>query len=78
MHIHAELRERIRKKRPEFLKNKSWVLHQGGRDSVEEDETAGRPWSAITDQSTVKIRDMSGFPLTSVVRKLINTNTLKN
>ncbi|GFT63964.1 hypothetical protein TNCV_2314351 [Trichonephila clavipes] len=52
-------------------------LFSGGKVSVEEDETAGRPWSAITDQSTVKIRDMSGFLLTSVVRLSISTSTLK-
>ena len=28
LHVLAELRERIRKKRPELWKDKSWVLHQ--------------------------------------------------
>ncbi|GFY26076.1 hypothetical protein TNCV_353941 [Trichonephila clavipes] len=39
---------------------------QRGRVSVEDDEPAGRPRPTITDQNIVKIRDMSGFPLTSV------------
>ncbi|GFY33882.1 hypothetical protein TNCV_4595901 [Trichonephila clavipes] len=45
--------------------------------SVEDDEPAGRLRSAITDQNIAKMRAMSGFPLTSVVRLLINTTSLK-
>ncbi|GFY00561.1 hypothetical protein TNCV_2139581 [Trichonephila clavipes] len=47
----------------------------GGWVSVEDGELAGRPRSANADQN---IRDRSGFPLTSVVRLLINTTTLKH
>ncbi|GFU91405.1 hypothetical protein TNCV_2541731 [Trichonephila clavipes] len=36
--------------------------------SVEDDAVSGHPRSAITDQNIGKIRDMWGFPLTSVVR----------
>ncbi|GFW20757.1 hypothetical protein TNCV_1049781 [Trichonephila clavipes] len=39
-----------------------------GRDSMEDDERAGHARSAITDQNIAKNRDMSGFPLTSVVK----------
>ncbi|GFW89980.1 hypothetical protein TNCV_3741661 [Trichonephila clavipes] len=49
----------------------------GGRDSVEDDEHAVCPKSTITDKNMVKIRDMSELPLTSVVKLLINTTTLK-
>ncbi|GFV60569.1 SCAN domain-containing protein 3 [Trichonephila clavipes] len=48
----------------------------GERVSAEDDEPAG-PRSAIADQNTAKIRDMSEVPLTSMVRQLINTATLK-
>ncbi|GFX81799.1 hypothetical protein TNCV_2570001 [Trichonephila clavipes] len=37
----------------------------------------GAQRSAITDRNIAKIRDMSWFPLTPVVRLLINTTTLK-
>ncbi|GFV46696.1 protein GVQW3 [Trichonephila clavipes] len=33
----------------------------GGRVSAEDDEPAGHPRSAITDQNIAKMRDMSGF-----------------
>ncbi|GFU80246.1 hypothetical protein TNCV_3520231 [Trichonephila clavipes] len=46
-------------------------------DSVKDDEPVGSPKSAITDQNIAKIRDMRGFPYTSVIRLLINTTTLK-
>ncbi|GFV47052.1 protein GVQW3 [Trichonephila clavipes] len=45
----------------------------GGRVSGEDDEPAGRPRSAITDKNIAKICEMGGFPLTSVIRLLINT-----
>ncbi|GFU68715.1 hypothetical protein TNCV_309301 [Trichonephila clavipes] len=48
----------------------------GGRVSVEDDEPAGRPRSAITDQSVTKFRHMNGLPLTSVAKLSINTTTL--
>ncbi|GFX59620.1 hypothetical protein TNCV_3753851 [Trichonephila clavipes] len=53
--------------------------NQGGRFdgrsvSVEDDECAECPSSAITDQN---ISDMSRFPLTTGVKLLINTTTLK-
>ncbi|GFW01528.1 hypothetical protein TNCV_5137111 [Trichonephila clavipes] len=38
-------------------------LHDG-RVSVEDDEPAGRPMSANTDQNIAKNRDMTGFSLT--------------
>ncbi|GFT30307.1 hypothetical protein TNCV_2376121 [Trichonephila clavipes] len=49
----------------------------GGSVSVADDDLAVHPRSAITDQNSAKIRDMSGFPLTSVVRLLINTTAVK-
>ncbi|GFU93548.1 hypothetical protein TNCV_947901 [Trichonephila clavipes] len=49
----------------------------GGTDSVEDDERAGCTRLVITHQNIVKIRDMGGFPMTSVVRLLINTTKLK-
>ncbi|GFU21873.1 hypothetical protein TNCV_3283471 [Trichonephila clavipes] len=49
----------------------------GKRLSVEDDEPAGSPRLAITDQNIAKIRDMSGFPLTSMIRLLISPITLK-
>ncbi|GFV50117.1 hypothetical protein TNCV_3646191 [Trichonephila clavipes] len=49
----------------------------GGRVSGEDDDPAGGPSSAITDQSVVKIRDMSEFPPISAVRLLIITTKLK-
>ncbi|GFX50996.1 hypothetical protein TNCV_2733471 [Trichonephila clavipes] len=47
------------------------------RVSAEEDEPAGWPRSAITDQKMSKIRDMNGILLTSVAIQLINTTTMK-
>ncbi|GFV32851.1 hypothetical protein TNCV_4685591 [Trichonephila clavipes] len=43
-----------------------------GIDSLEDDEPAECSSSAITDQKVAKIHDMNGFPLTSVVKLLIN------
>ncbi|GFX56603.1 hypothetical protein TNCV_3954301 [Trichonephila clavipes] len=54
-----------------------YKMFSEGRVSVEDDESAGCPKSAITDQKIAKVRDMSGFPLTSVVRLLINTSIVK-
>ncbi|GFV92314.1 hypothetical protein TNCV_3949241 [Trichonephila clavipes] len=49
----------------------------GERVSGEDEEPAGPPRSAITDQKIHKIRDMSGFPLISMIRVLINTTAVK-
>ncbi|GFT91183.1 hypothetical protein TNCV_4044221 [Trichonephila clavipes] len=53
------------------------LTKSGGRGSVEDDERARHLRSAISDQTIAKIRDVKGFPLTSVVRLIINTTTLK-
>ncbi|GFW75114.1 hypothetical protein TNCV_448191 [Trichonephila clavipes] len=37
-----------------------------GRSSEKDDEPAEHPMSGITDQNITKIRDMNGFPFTSV------------
>ncbi|GFU16137.1 hypothetical protein TNCV_2048381 [Trichonephila clavipes] len=55
----------------EFL----FIEYNGGRISAADDEPAGRRRSAITDQNIAKIRDMSGFLLTSLVRLLINSTS---
>ncbi|GFW19016.1 hypothetical protein TNCV_165291 [Trichonephila clavipes] len=49
------------------------------RDSVEDDEPAGCPpkKSTVTDLNNAEIRNMKGFPCTSMVRLLINATTLK-
>ncbi|GFU67583.1 hypothetical protein TNCV_1643321 [Trichonephila clavipes] len=49
----------------------------GGRDNVEDDERAGHPRSSNNIQNIAKIPEMSEFPLTSLVRLLINASTLK-
>ncbi|GFU92419.1 hypothetical protein TNCV_824451 [Trichonephila clavipes] len=55
-----------------------WYMRSSGRRiGAEDDEPAKRPISVITDQNTDKILDMSGFPLASVLKLLINTTTLK-
>ncbi|GFX85259.1 hypothetical protein TNCV_4849411 [Trichonephila clavipes] len=46
-------------------------------DSVEGDEPAWSSRSVIIDQNITKFCDMSELPLTSVVRLLINTTTMK-
>ncbi|GFW69771.1 hypothetical protein TNCV_1884151 [Trichonephila clavipes] len=52
------------------LEVRKWF--SGGRDSVKDDEHAVRPRSAITDQNIAKIRNMTGFPLTSVRNRDLN------
>ncbi|GFX58020.1 hypothetical protein TNCV_4047781 [Trichonephila clavipes] len=54
-----------------------WCKRFSGGKVSEKDEPAGYPGSAIRDKNIAKIRDMSGFPLTSFVRQLINAITLK-
>ncbi|GFV43273.1 hypothetical protein TNCV_9711 [Trichonephila clavipes] len=49
-----------------------------GKSHFGNDEIAGDPRSAIKDQNISTIRNMSGFPLISVVRLLINTASLKH
>ncbi|GFX98020.1 hypothetical protein TNCV_4906701 [Trichonephila clavipes] len=49
----------------------------GGMYSVEDDEPTGNSRSAITDRNIAKVRDMSRFLVTLVVKLLINVTPLE-
>ncbi|GFX96869.1 hypothetical protein TNCV_1996011 [Trichonephila clavipes] len=64
-------------KLPASLKALKSFLRRNGCLQCGSDEPTGCPRAAVTNQNIANIRDMSGFPLKSVVKLLINTTTLK-